>query len=57
MEFENLVILQRCANELNKMDVPNWFHITDKKLDEIRQTKHNIATLIYQIIKEEREKI
>lgn len=57
MEFENLVILKRCADELNKMKVPNLFNITDTKLDEIRQTKHNIATLIYQIIKEESEKI
>lgn len=49
----NIAILERCANELNKLKVPNLLNINEYDLAEIRKTKYNVATLISQIIKEE----
>lgn len=53
MNSVNIAILERCAKELNKLKVPNLFNISEHDLTEIRKTKHEVATLISQIIKEE----
>ena len=50
----NIAILERCANELNKLKVPNLLNVSEHDLTEIRKTKHNVATLISQIVREEK---
>lgn len=54
MNNMNIAILKQCANELNKLKVPNLLNISEHDLTEIRKTKHEVATLISLIIKEEK---
>lgn len=50
----NIAILERCVKELNELKIPNLLNISEHDLTEIRKTKHEVATLISQIVKEEK---
>lgn len=55
MNNMNIAILERCAKELNKLKIPNLFNVSEHDLTEIRKIKHEVVTLISQIVKEEKK--